>query len=94
MDAYFATALAGYRSETNLEDTALRSLPLLIQATQMEGILDVFECAQALGETPECDEELSYQIRCVEEDIPYAGFFHDIYSHKAPFQLAPRKITD
>lgn len=92
MDAYFATALAGYRSQTALDEEALRFLPLLIKATEMEGILDAFECAQVLGEAPECDEELTYRIRCIEEDIPYEGFFHEIYSHKTPFQLAPREI--
>jgi hypothetical protein len=41
----------------------------------MEGIIDAFEVMRNNGEEPECDEELSYRIKCMEDDIPYMGFF-------------------
>ncbi|MEN1986057.1 phosphotransferase enzyme family protein [Paenibacillus hubeiensis] len=86
MDDYFETVLAGYRSETAIDDSMLEKLPLFIQVTLLENILDEFEEVQRSGEEPKCDEELSYLIKCLEDDIPYKGFFHDIYSSDEPFE--------
>jgi Ser/Thr protein kinase RdoA (MazF antagonist) len=77
MDDYFRIALEGYRSETGIEKAMLDQLPLIIQATLMENIVDEFERMRNNGEEPECDEELSYLIKCLEDDIPYMGFFHE-----------------
>ncbi len=44
------------------------------------------------GEEPVCDEELSYLIKCLEDDIPFKGFFHDIYSCEVPFEYDERII--
>ncbi|MNW16482.1 hypothetical protein D3C71_2153400 [compost metagenome] len=52
----------------------------------MENIADAVEVMRHNGEEPECDEELLYKIKCIEGDIPYMGFFHDIYSCEAPFE--------
>ncbi|WP_236642116.1 MULTISPECIES: phosphotransferase enzyme family protein [unclassified Paenibacillus] len=87
MDHYFETALAGYTSETKIEDSMMEKLPLFIQVTLLENILGQFEEMQHTGEEPEDDDELLYLIKCLEEDIPYKGFFHDIYSSEAPFTL-------
>lgn len=38
------------------------------------------------GEELECNEVLSYLIKCMEDDIPYMGFFHGIYSCEDPFE--------
>jgi Ser/Thr protein kinase RdoA (MazF antagonist) len=90
MDDYFKTVLEGYRSETRIDSEILDKLPLFINATLMENILDEFEIMQNNGEEIECDEELSYLIKCVEDDIPYKGFFHDIYSCEQPFEYEKR----
>lgn len=88
MDEYFAEVLAGYRSETALADAAPENLPLLIQATVMENILDEFEVAERAGEEPDLEDgELRYLIKCLEEGIPYKGFFHEMYSCEEPFTL-------
>ncbi|MHA7584000.1 phosphotransferase enzyme family protein [Paenibacillus vandeheii] len=87
MDQYFETALAGYASETKIEDSMMEKLPLFIQVTLLENILGQFEEMQHTGEEPEADDELLYLIKCLEEDIPYKGFFHDMYSSEAPFTL-------
>jgi len=92
MDEYFATVLAGYRSETSIEDAMLEKLPLFINVNIMEGIVDAFEVMRNNGEEPECDEDLSYRIKCLEDDIPYKGFFHEIYSCEAPFEYEERNI--
>ncbi|CAH1200591.1 hypothetical protein PAECIP111893_01479 [Paenibacillus plantiphilus] len=92
MDDYFEAVLAGYRSETDIEHSMLDKLPLFIQATLMESIVDAFEVMQSNGEEPECDEELSYRIKCLEDDIPYMGFYHDIYSCEEPFEYVKRNM--
>ncbi|MEK8128822.1 phosphotransferase [Paenibacillus filicis] len=92
MDDYFKTVLDGYRSETRIENSAVEQLPLFIQATLMEHIVDEFECMRNNGDEPECDEELSYLIKCLEDDIPYMGFFDEIYSCEEPFAFESRDI--
>lgn len=49
-----------------------------------------FEVMQNTGEEPECDEELSYLIKCMEYDIPYKVFFHGIYSNEESFEYEER----
>lgn len=39
------------------------------------------------GEELECEEDLLYLIQCIENDIPYKGFFSEIYSCEMPFEL-------
>lgn len=90
MDAYFKTALEGYRSETVLEDSLLDRLPLFIQTTLMEYIVYEFEQIRSSGEQSGYDGQLAYSIKCLENDIPYWGFFHRIYSCRAPFELTKR----
>ncbi|WJM11164.1 phosphotransferase [Paenibacillus sp. PK1-4R] len=90
MDDYFQNALAGYTSETKIEDSMLEKLPLFIQVTLLENILGQFEEMQRAGEEPEADEALLYLIKCLEEDIPYKGFFHEMYSTEAPFEYEGR----
>jgi Ser/Thr protein kinase RdoA (MazF antagonist) len=92
MDDYFEEALKGYRSETAIEPSMLDKIPLFIQVNLMENIVDAFEVMRNNGEEPSCDEELSYRIKCLEDDIPYMGFFDDIYSCEEPFEYEERDI--
>lgn len=92
MDAYFATALAGYRSETDIDEAMLEHLPVFINVNVMEGMVDAFEVMRNTGEAPACDAELSYRLKLLEDDIPYKGFFHEIYSCEAPFACEGRNI--
>ncbi|WP_174818598.1 phosphotransferase enzyme family protein [Paenibacillus kobensis] len=92
MDDYFETVLAGYRSETEIEQSMLEQLPLFIKVTILESIVDAFEVMRNNGEEPECDERLSYLIKCMEDDIPYEGFFDEIYSCEEPFECEVRRI--
>ncbi|SMF85249.1 hypothetical protein SAMN05661091_2940 [Paenibacillus uliginis N3/975] len=50
-------------------------------------IIDAFEVMRNNGEEPECDEELSYRIKCMEDDIPYLGFFHRFIRVKNPLSM-------
>lgn len=92
MEDFFEVVLEGYRSETSIEQAMLDQLPLFLQATLMEGIIDTFEVMRNNGEEPHCDEELAFRIKCMEDDIPYRGFFHEIYSCEAPFEYEEREI--
>ncbi len=92
MEDYFEAVLQGYKSETAIENSMLDKLPLFIQASLMEEIVDAFEVMQNNGDEPECDEELSYRIKCLEDDIHYMGFFHEIYSCEDPFECKKRII--
>ncbi len=93
MTEYFETVLAGYRSETEIDNSMLQKLPLFIKTVIMEKIVDAFEVMDYKAEEPECDKELAYLVKCIEDDIPYEGFFHEIYSVKEPFAYKERNET-
>lgn len=75
MDEYFGAVLEGYRSETEIKDSMLNKLPLFLNATLLEGIVDIFEEMRENGDASEYDEDLTHRIKCMEEDIPYRGFY-------------------
>lgn len=90
MEDYFNIVLEGYRSETKLDNSMLDKLPLFIQVNLMETIIDRFEVMRNNGEELEIDEDLLYLLKCMEDDIPYMGFFHEIYSCEEPFEYEER----
>lgn len=92
MTEYFETVLEGYKSETEIDDKMLESLQLFIKVSIMESIIDAFEVMHNNEEKPECDEQLSYLIKCMEDEIPYKGFFHEVYSCVEPFEYEAREI--
>ncbi|MEK5173463.1 phosphotransferase [Heyndrickxia sp. FSL W8-0496] len=87
MDDYFNITLDGYRSETEIADHMLNKLPLFINTAIMENIVDTFEVMKNNENDQVCDEAFMYLVKCLEDDIPYMGFFSDIYSCDAPFEL-------
>ncbi|MBH5317583.1 phosphotransferase [Paenibacillus sp. GSMTC-2017] len=91
MDNYFKTALEGYRSETKIEDSMLNMLPLFIKAIHMEYVLSQIQDIRN-GEDLMSEEALLYAIKCLEDDLPYLGFFDDIYSCEEPFEYEKRDI--
>lgn len=68
-----------------MEDSILELLPLFIQANLIENIVDAFEVKCYTGEDEFDESEFSYLSKCLIDDIPYKGFFHEIYSCEAPF---------
>lgn len=46
--------------------------------------MDKFEDIHRNNKQPECDEELSYLVKCLEDDILFKWFFHEIYSSESP----------
>lgn len=75
MDDYFKVVVDGYRSETAIDDSMLDHLPIFLKANLVEGIVSHFECLRD-GDNDGIDEEwVSNAIKCLEEDIPFNGFF-------------------
>ena len=73
MKHYFDTVLEGYRSETDVPDDLPENLPLFIDMTIIENVVDEFECSAREGELPD-DEDIEDLVKCLVGDIPYAGF--------------------
>jgi Ser/Thr protein kinase RdoA (MazF antagonist) len=73
MDQYFGKILEGYRSETDVSDEMLEKLPLFIDMTIIEFVIDEFECCAREGGEPD-EEDIGNAVRCLVNDIPYGGF--------------------
>lgn len=87
MERYFRQICAGYRSQAALTEDMLEELPLLLDTVYMENIIDEFEVQLSETGTLSCDGEQAYRIKCLLENIPYLGFFSDIYNSSVPFDL-------
>ncbi len=85
MARYMEHILTGYTRENTLSEAWLARLPLFLRLIQMQELLHY---AQYLDEP---DEEiqagLRYKIHCIENDIPYLGFFDPVFSPERPFEL-------
>ena len=76
MDHYFQTVLKGYRTETDVSQELLDQLPLFIDMTLIEYIVDEFECAEREGEEVD-EEDIRNEAGCLIHDIPYSGVGED-----------------
>jgi len=85
MEHYMEQVMEGYNQENSLPDSWLERLSLFIKLIQVEEFLHY---AQYLDEPDEeLQGELNYKIKCIENGIPYMGFFDNIYSPEKPFSL-------
>jgi Ser/Thr protein kinase RdoA (MazF antagonist) len=85
MQHYMDQVLEGYSRENTLPAEWLARLPLFIRLGQGEEFLHY---AQYLDDADEeLQGELDYKMRCIEDEIPYMGFFDAIYSAERPFSL-------
>jgi len=85
MDRYMEHVLQGYTRENTLSAEWIERMSLFLRLIQMQ---ELMHFAQYLDEP---DEEiqagLRYKIRCIENDIPYLGFFDSVFSTERPFEL-------
>jgi Ser/Thr protein kinase RdoA (MazF antagonist) len=73
MDRYMGQVLAGYTRENSLSDDWLARLPLFLRVVEM---LELMHFAQYLDDPDEkLQARLKFKIHCVENDIPFLGFF-------------------
>lgn len=85
MDRYMDQVMQGYHLENSLSNEWLARIPFFIQLIQVEEFLHF---AQYMDEADEeLQAELNYKIKCIEDEIPYMGFFDSIYSPERPFSL-------
>ena len=75
MGHYFQTVLDGYKSQTGISESMLEKLPLFLQVNNLEIIVSHFECLRDGDNEGIDDIWLLNAIKCLEEDIPYNGFF-------------------
>jgi Ser/Thr protein kinase RdoA (MazF antagonist) len=85
MDHYFEKVLEGYNRENTLSDQWVARLPLFLKLIQIEEFLYFVRYIDDGDE--EIQAGLNYKMKCIEEDIPYLGFFDSLYSPERPFQL-------
>jgi Ser/Thr protein kinase RdoA (MazF antagonist) len=85
MDRYMEQVMTGYNRENTLSDDWLARLPLFLRLIQMQ---ELMHFAQYLDDPDEeLQSELRYKIHCIENDIPYMGFYDDVFSPERPFEL-------
>lgn len=85
MDHYMEQVMEGYSRENTLSAGWFERMPLFLRLIQMQ---ELMHYAQYLDEPDEeLQAELRYKIRCIEDDIPYMGFFDDVFSPERPFAL-------
>ena len=85
MDHYMDQVLEGYNRENILSAEWLARLPLFLKLIQIEEFLHYAQYIDDPGEAIQAG--LNYKIKCIEEEIPYMGFFDQIYSPEKPFRL-------
>jgi len=85
MDRYMEQVMEGYERENTLYTEWLDRLPLFLRVIQMQ---ELMHFAQYLDDPDEETQAgLRYKIHCIENDIPYMGFFDSIFSTERPFEL-------
>lgn len=85
MARYMEHILTGYTRENTLSEAWLARLPLFLRLIQMQELLHY---AQYLDEPDEeTQARLRYKIHCIENDVPYLGFFDPVFSPERPFEL-------
>ncbi len=73
MRHYFGKILEGYRSETDVSEEMLEKLPLFIDMTIIEFVVDEFECCAREGSEPD-EEDIGNAVYCLVNNVPYGGF--------------------
>lgn len=85
MDHYMEQVMDGYSQENSITEQWLERLPLFLRLIQLQ---ELTHYARYLDEPDETlQSELRYKIRCIEEDIPYLGFYDRIYNPEHPFSI-------
>ena len=85
MDHYMGQVMEGYNRENSLSAAWLARLPLFVRLIQVEEFLHFVQYIDEPDD--EVQAQLNYKIRCIQDDIPYMGFFDSIYSPERPFSL-------
>ena len=87
MTHYFELVMEGYRTENTITETWLKRLPNFMKLVEMEAILTYFQYYIDGNLDAEDQSKLNYLVYCVENDVPYFGFFNPVFSPENPFSL-------
>ena len=85
MEHYMNEVLLGYNKWNALSDDWLERIPLFIKLIQVEEFLHYAQYID--DDDAETQAHLRYLIACIEQDLPYMGFYAPIYSPEHPFSL-------
>ena len=85
MDHYMEQIMEGYNRKNSLSSEWLARLPLFLRLIQVEEFLHYVQYVDDPDE--KLQAHLNYLIKCIEDDIPYMGFFDSIFSPEKPFSL-------
>lgn len=85
MDHYMEQVMEGYNRANSLSAEWQDRLPLFIKLIQIDEFLHYVKYIDVQDEVLQA--ELKYKIKCIEDEIPYMGFFDRIYSAERPFSL-------
>ena len=85
MEHYMDQVMEGYNRENSLSAEWLARLPLFVRLIQIEEFMHFVQYIDESDE--EMQSQLDYRIKCIEDEIPYMGFFDSIYSPERPFSL-------
>ncbi len=86
MEHYMGQIMEGYNRENTLPAEWLARLPLFLKLIQVEEFLHFVQYID--DPDPEMQAHLAYLIRCIEDNIPYLGFFDSVYLPERPFLLS------
>ena len=87
MNEWFEKVLGGYATEHTLSKYWLSKLEFFLKLVEMREFVSIFQELAINNLEITYDERLAYKIECIEKDIPYFGFFHEIYDPENPFCL-------
>jgi len=85
MNHYMDCVFDGYSTHNQLSDKWVERIPLFIKLIQVEELIHYLPYYQQ--EEEEILPHLRYLIKCVEEDLPYMGFFDTLYNPERPFAI-------
>jgi Ser/Thr protein kinase RdoA (MazF antagonist) len=85
MDHYMDQVMIGYARENTLSEAWWVRLPLFLRLIQMQEL--VYSARYLDDPDEEIQAGLRYKTHCIEHDIPYLGFFDEVYSAARPFAL-------
>jgi len=85
MKKYMHQIFLGYSRENHLSEQWKETIPLFIKLIQAEELLHYSQYFHT--DDVGVQSHLRYLIKCIEQDLPYMGFFDPIYSPHKPFSL-------
>lgn len=89
MDLYMENVYKGYARENKITEECLAQIPLFIKLIQVEEFLHYVQYLNNKDDV-EVQQHLNYLMACIEQDLPYMGFFDPIFSPETPFSMVSR----